>query len=477
MVSGKDKPKVAKGATLGRGLGPESYLNKTSSKSPRKGNSTVSERLFSINTKERKLDETNLPYLLSHLKKQGIETSAYKERYITRRIRMRMNRLNMSSYSEYLAYIKRNFGEISKIKESLSINVTRFFRNRDTFELVRDHIVPQITSNGSRKGSEIKIWSAGCAVGAEPYTISMIFEDKLRTNDLRLRILATDVNPDLLEIARHATYDGSYLSETRKIEATKYFKLTGEGYYKVNKEIRNRVNFSLHDLNKDTYPKGFDAIFCRNVLIYIDKQEQRRIIEKFVESLNPGGFLIIGRTETLFGSWKNTLKTISGSHRVYQKIGDVMAEPISVTPRSPSRIGVRNQKTEVTSKKSSRLNELKNFKEQFEERKKLWENRISRVDISSSTSSAASSETGSETSSKGSQSLEKRFKRNIIQGNKVEPDDMSRMNFQERKKFWEEHLNQRRIKNLKEEREKPRDLKSLLHSRRLKKGRDGRNSR
>lgn len=368
-MSEESREKIAKGATLGAGTGPESYLQRKKEKRIKK-----LQKPGPINFPERKImDEEVIPRIIVFLEQYGVLISSYKQKYIARRLRVRMNRLGINSYSHYLSYLKTHPYEISALKQSFSINVTRFFRNRDTFELIRDYIVPQVAEQSRASGRHLRIWSAGCAVGAEPYTIAMIFDDAIRKNNISMEIIATDVNEELLEIGKHGIYDPSYLAEMTKAEAARFFNLRADGNYEVKPEIKSYVRFMRHDLMKDDYIKGVDVIFCRNVLIYIDKTAQRGIIDKFVESLKPGGYLAIGRTETLFGRWREKLETVSGVHRIYQKKSGISnLKPLSVT--------IPQTKTHSFSENTRRKVELKGFRERFEERKLQWEKRIQEIE-------------------------------------------------------------------------------------------------
>ncbi len=352
---------------MGAGTGPESYLKR---KKERKLRKSVKPAPILIPEKKA-MDEEVIPKIIVFLEQYGVLIRSYKQKYIARRLRVRMNRLGINSYSHYLSYLKTHPYEISALKQSFSINVTRFFRNRDTFELIRDYIVPHVAEQSKSGGRHLRIWSAGCAVGAEPYTIAMIFDDAVKKNNISMEIIATDVNEELLEIGKHGIYDPSYLAEMTKAEAARFFDLRPDGNYEVKPEIKSYVRFMRHDLMKDEYIKGVDVIFCRNVLIYIDKTAQRDIIDKFVESLKPGGYLAIGRTETLFGHWRDKLETVSGVHRIYQKkTVKSSAKPIAIPHRTTSRF----------SENTRRKVELKGFRERFEERRMQWEKRIQQIE-------------------------------------------------------------------------------------------------
>jgi len=385
--SKKKNSKVAKGATLSRGQGPNftpKFKKKTPSKLTPSNNSEDYTILKPIP------DSNKLPLIVKYLVSRGIAVDFYKEKYISRRLRVRMGRLGISTYEEYLVYLKRNTMELNQLKESLSINVTRFFRNRDTFDLLKTKIFPQISNSVNKK--ELSIWSAGCAVGAEPYSISIIAGEYFKKFNVNVRITATDVNEDLISIARSGVYSPPYLAELTDSESRQFFMENSEGNFEVNPLVKSRVNFRKHDLTRDKYPTGFDMVICRNVLIYIDKDAQMDIISKFIESLRPGGILVLGRTETLLTEWRHQVKTLSGIHRVYQKLDGVQLNEIKTDRKRPSmqknsrrnRVSLGKSELPDTSKRiamsservQNRLKELEYFKKRFEERKKQWEERM-----------------------------------------------------------------------------------------------------
>ncbi|MHA2249800.1 MAG: CheR family methyltransferase [Candidatus Kariarchaeaceae archaeon] len=375
-MSDRDKKsrKVARGATLYSKKRPTTKGDKEKEKPKRKYTST------------ELTDKTTLPIyhsapdpgwedkVIEQLGKSGIEVSSYKKRYLIRRIRVRMGRLKLNSYKNYFEYLSKNTSEIKELQESLSINVTRFFRNRDTYELLKKEIFPQLVIKAKNmKQREIKVWSAGCAVGAEPYSLAMISSDVVPP-DIRVNIQATDVKTELLQMARNAIYSEPYLAEMTDVETVQYFSQRNQDEYEVNSRIKRTVSFSRHDLMKDEYPSNLDLITCRNVLIYVDRDAQREIIGKFFQALKPGGILILGRTETLFGDWRSYVDIISTKHRIYQKKSSDLKQLITTKPK---KIGLKKPILRSQQHKN-RLQELKDFREVFEERRKAWTERIER---------------------------------------------------------------------------------------------------
>jgi SAM-dependent methyltransferase len=234
--------------------------------------------------------------------------------------------------------------------------------------------MPEIFRNAQARGStEVKFLSAGCAVGPEPYSLAMIAHDK-KPKGINLKIHASDINQDLLDTARFATYSKQYVAEMNAAEVSKYFDLNKFGEHVVKANIRRSVNFSKKDIMKDEFPHGVDLIFCRNVLIYIDRDAQNQVISKFINALKPGGYLVLGRTETLFLDWRKYVDIISAKHRIYQKKTSVIIDPAKEFPPEERKPFMIKEKPKVDL--TSRLEDLRNFRSVFEGRKKKWEKRI-----------------------------------------------------------------------------------------------------
>lgn len=312
------KNRVARGATLSARSGPKSANLKLVTKRVKKPHNKKKNTSQPINIRGKDIE--NLDPVLSFLKKSGIGVAAYKRGYLIRRTRARIGRLGLDTYVDYLHYLRNNPKEIIQLQDTLSINVTRFFRNEDTFNFIRDNVLPDLEKiNSDSISKKIKIWSAGCAVGAEPYSIAMLCSDRKELVG-KVAISASDINRDLIEIAQNGVFSPSYLAEMTESQARKYFIMDIDQNYMIKPSIKKLVKFDQIDLTKDTFPSNYDMIICRNVLIYLDSSMQKIIYEKFYKSLKVGGILVLGRTETLHGPWKEKYKVSSSTHRVYVKI-------------------------------------------------------------------------------------------------------------------------------------------------------------
>lgn len=309
------------GATLSSKTGPGKKLLNLQKKDKKGKNLEV---IKPILIKGQDLE--NLDAVLNFLKRSGVAVGGYKRNYLIRRTRARISRLKLNTYLQYLAHLKKDENEIKELQEALSINVTRFFRNEDTYNIIRDEILPDITDEGAKGNSKnIKIWSAGCAVGAEPYSLAMICKNE-KYREFIFQIFASDINKDLVELAENGIYSPQYLAEMSERQAQKFFYKNIEGNYQIKPSIKKIVRFDVKDLTRDKFPYNLNLILCRNVLIYIDRSMQESIIDKFYKSLKVGGILILGRTETLWGKWKGRFSIVSSKHRIYKKIAPVSTD-------------------------------------------------------------------------------------------------------------------------------------------------------
>jgi chemotaxis methyl-accepting protein methylase len=278
--------------------------------------------------------DESLIQIKNYLKTKGIHDT-YKHSYFLRRINIRLRKTGTSNLKQYYGYLRAHPGEIDLLKKDLSINVTKFFRDADSFDYFCQTLTKLMIDNfKSRSKKTIKIWSAGCAIGAEPYSIAIHVDKTIQKYNLRglkIVIYATDFNQELLSYARRAIYESSLLENIDRADRQNYFdnmanfSASGESsideQYRVSYKIKKFVEFSHFDLTKEFYPfKQLDAIICRNVLIYFNTESQFNIFKKFYDSLKDGGYLFLGRTETLHLGFRGHFKNISPKHRLYTKI-------------------------------------------------------------------------------------------------------------------------------------------------------------
>ncbi|MDH5401589.1 MAG: protein-glutamate O-methyltransferase CheR [Candidatus Heimdallarchaeota archaeon] len=313
------KSKVARGATLYTGRKKEKSDDTSKRKYTSKEKKEILSADMDFSSGYKAKDKENITKIVNFLVQAGLKVDSYKPTYLQRRIRSRISRLKLESFQEYYDYLRKSADEISILKENLSINVTRFFRNKDTYDYIENAAIPLILENQRDSNSRLNFWSAGCAVGAEPYSLAMIVSHP-KFAKYKFQIHASDVKDELLELAKNATYDKGYFAEMDERVIRNNLDPVDSETYKIKPSVRNLVNFKKIDLNRDAYPTNLDMILCRNVLIYIEKEAQAKIIDKFHKSLNVGGLLVLGRTETLHGSKAKGFEVVDRIHRVYKKV-------------------------------------------------------------------------------------------------------------------------------------------------------------
>ncbi len=251
----------------------------------------------------------------------GFALEAYKDKCIRRRIAVRMRACGVHTYDDYRALLDRSPNEYERLRDALTINVTRFYRNAETWNLLRRDVLPAILDSPRL---EVKVWSAGCASGEEPYTLAVLAADFLdragRSEGLsRLAIDATDIDRASLERATAACYRSEGLTEMPDDLARPYFETVGTERRVIDR-VRRRVLVRALDLSREPPLRtDYDLILCRNVVIYFDRQMQERLFQTFADALVPGGYLVLGKVETLFGAARDRLTLVDPRERVYRR--------------------------------------------------------------------------------------------------------------------------------------------------------------
>ena len=255
----------------------------------------------------------------------GFNTFQYRDSYLGRRFNSRMRANKFDNYYDYWNLLKADYGEQVKLIDALTINVTEFFRDRPVFEVFRNEVIPSILA---RKHDKIRVWSAGSADGKEAYSIAMIFLEILGEQNARERveIISTDIDQDCLNQATQGVYNSRPGIIQADIEKQLEFIGNLDRYFEVNGEIfsvkpclKEMVNFQYHDLISDPKKDNIDIIFCRNVVIYFTKELKKVLYRDFLNALNPGGYLIMGKTEVLLGENRGLFKTFNAKERIFIK--------------------------------------------------------------------------------------------------------------------------------------------------------------
>ena len=263
-----------------------------------------------------------VPKIKKLLKSKGLDDSYSQDTFLLH-LQSRMRSKKCSTYHEYLSLLKEDAREFSFLKKDLSINVTSFFRDLEVFELFRVMFgiyIKEIIKRGNT--SRLRIWSAGCANGSEPYSISIILLQVLQHNlsHYNVKIYATDINEDMLSIARTGKYPSSVYNALPENNSKKFFIKTSSSQYRIIKKVKEYVKFDILDLLTDSPPfKDLDVIFCRYVLMYFQASMRNALIKKFYDLLKPGGFLVLGRTDPIPLSLQGLYNPISIKKGIYQK--------------------------------------------------------------------------------------------------------------------------------------------------------------
>ena len=286
----------------------------------------------------------------------GFQLNQYKPSTVQRRIARRMSLSNTEKYSDYLQLLRDNETERKQLSKDLLINVTDFFRDQDAFKILEEHIIPEILNN-IETDKDIRVWVAGCASGEEAYSIAILLLEAIEKKRLHnpIKIFATDIDDYAIKIARKGVYPDSIVAEVPEKYLDKYFfKTENEHLYKVKNSVRDLISFATQNVASDPPFNHMHLISCRNLLIYLKKEVQERVLASFYFSLDNSNYLFLGSSESL-GNKAELFKITSKKWRLYQKIPGsnerkVMLDHLHIIPKEKSHAIV--DKTPSTSTKS-----------------------------------------------------------------------------------------------------------------------------
>jgi chemotaxis protein methyltransferase CheR len=252
----------------------------------------------------------------------GLHFDERRSHFLQDRLLRRMRACQTPSFYSYYRLLTSSEGkrEMAVLLENLAIHETSFFRNKAQFDLFHKAIMEELLQRKQeRRDCSLRVWSAGCSTGQEPYTIAMLMCDALAYYYLRnplpyetptpkplvpppwkLEVLASDISYTALRTAQDGVYTDAQMEAVDFSYRLRYFDKVGDKYA-VKKSVKDLVHFDFHNLKTEFLPQRNDVIFCRNVMIYFDEPEQRRLVEKFYRCLNPEGYLFLGHAESLFG--------------------------------------------------------------------------------------------------------------------------------------------------------------------------------
>ncbi|WP_342756204.1 protein-glutamate O-methyltransferase CheR [Kineothrix sedimenti] len=222
-----------------------------------------------------------------------IDLSSYKEKQMKRRIDTLIAKNNVVGYDKYIAYIKENHVKFEEFVNYLTINVSEFYRNPDQWQVLEKEIIPELIT---KFGRNLKIWSAACSTGDEPYSLVMALSRHIPLE--QIKVYATDLDKQVIAKAKMGLYSDKSISNVPEDLKKKYFTKVGLSY-QISEDIKKRVEFGEHNLLKDSYREGWHMIICRNVLIYFTEEAKDEVFVKFQRALASKGILFIGSTEQI----------------------------------------------------------------------------------------------------------------------------------------------------------------------------------
>lgn len=230
----------------------------------------------------------------------GITFSDTNRSILDSRLKERLREKKLTDVQEYYKIITSDQGEFKVFLDSITTNLTRFFRNQPHFDALINYVIPHVIENKKKTGdTKIRIWSAGCSTGEEPYTIAMLLADKLPA-PYTFEITASDISLKSLMVGQQGFYPEARVTGIPAPYLTKFFNKSEAGY-QVKPELMKTIKFDYHNLRFDSGARNLDIIFCRNVLIYFDEAAQKATIDRFYNSMAKNSYLFIGHSESLFG--------------------------------------------------------------------------------------------------------------------------------------------------------------------------------
>ena len=251
---------------------------------------------------------------------RGFGCASYKDKCLRRRIAVRMRARGVHTYGDYARVLDSDRDEYDKLLDALTINVTKLFRNWETYSVIASTVVPALWA---QRDSPIRIWSAGCSSGEEPYSLAALFhqhaEQRGELADLpaRVSVLGSDIDVRSLAAAAQGGFEEGDFNDTPIALRQRYFSPTAP--FTIVPEVKRLVRFEHRDLLAQDPPPGpHHLICCRNVLIYFDRDTQERLFDKFHRALAPGGFLVLGKVETLLGAARTRFVAVDGRERIFR---------------------------------------------------------------------------------------------------------------------------------------------------------------
>lgn len=226
-------------------------------------------------------------------RKTGIDLALYKEAQMKRRLTSLYEKKGYKNFVDFFNALDKDRDLLNEFLDRMTINVSEFYRNGKRWEVLQNKIFPKLLQSNKN----LKIWSAACSTGEEPYSLAMVLSNHLPLSQIKIQ--ATDLDENVIQKAKLGLYPERSLAEVPSDMKAKYFMQEGQ-FYKVSEDIKRTVTFKKHNLLKDHYENNYDLIVCRNVMIYFTEEAKDQIYMNFSKSLRPGGILFVGSTEQIF---------------------------------------------------------------------------------------------------------------------------------------------------------------------------------
>lgn len=281
-----------------------------------------------------KRDSEHLNKIFILLRSQtGHDFSKYKPNTINRRIERRMAINRIERLEEYIRYLQQNSAEVTALFKDMLIGVTSFFRDTEIFSVLEEQVIKRLFEN-KKQGAALRVWVPACSTGEEAYSIAILLQehiDSLRKN-FTIQIFATDIDNGAIEQARQGIYPASIASDVTQERLSRFFtKDSQANTYRINKSIRDLIVFSEQDVIKDPPFSRLDLISCRNLLIYLGADLQKKLIPLFHYALNPDGFLFMGSSETV-GEHIDLFESFERKAKIYKRKSDITCRSFSIFP-------------------------------------------------------------------------------------------------------------------------------------------------
>ncbi|MGQ0605376.1 MAG: CheR family methyltransferase [Candidatus Nitrosotenuis sp.] len=264
------------------------------------------------------LEKTTDPHIDEIIKKAsrfGFDFNHYKTTFLKRRIDVRLKTRGLQDYSEYSELLDIDITESNALFRSISINVTEFFRDKEVFSYLTQNILPKLLAD---KSPTMRVWSAGCATGEEPYTLAILLNEACKNQPKSFKVFATDINTNAVESAKKGVYSLASLKNFPLESLSKYFTIKADGSHYISQEIKNYITFNVADLTSFSV-RFLDIIVCRNVFIYYTKETQDMILKKFHDCLKDSGYLVLGMDEGIRAEQSKLFESVNPKLRIYKK--------------------------------------------------------------------------------------------------------------------------------------------------------------